>query len=227
VAELLGKSLRDFVASQHTDRIDALLRDPAAGSGERIMFIAGDGTALPMQVWASRVETHEGPMVCLVATDLTRVEADQALVAQLREQQEVLRARERDLAGASARLAADLDAMSRMQRVAGMFVRGEDVHLILREMLEAAIAICGGFSGDIQLVHPATGLPYIAADCGFEPWRREFWDQHLDRVASCFGAVWESGERVLIEDVENDPLFSGSPALDAHRRAGVRAVLSV
>lgn len=223
-AEMLGKSLHEFVATQHAGRIERLVRDANPLAGERIIFIARDGLALPMQVWASRVESREGPIVCLVAADLTRLEADQALLHELGEQQEVLRARDRDLTAASGRLAEDLDAMSRLQRVAGMYVRGEDMQQILHEMLEAAVAISGGLSGDLQLIDPGTGRPYIVADCGFEPWCRQFWDEHVGQPDSR-RSVWETGERVIVEDVELDPLFAGTDALEAHRRAGVRAVL--
>ena len=225
-AELLGKSLADFVAPQHVARLDALLHEPDPQTGERIMFIAKDGSACPMQVFASRIDTFSGPMVCLVATDLTRLEADKALVAQLREQQDVLRTRGVDLTTASNRLSADLDAMSRLQRVAAMFVRGEDMHIILQDMLDTAVTIAGGLSGDIQLIHPVTGAPYIAVHNGFEPWRLSFWQEHLDHVNSCCGAAWDTGQPVTIEDVEMDPLFDNSPSRDAHRRAGVNSVHS-
>ena len=225
-AELLGKSLADFVAPQQVSRLDALLREPDPQTAERIMFIAKDGSACPMQVFASQVDTFGGPMICLVATDLTRLEADQALVAQLREQQDVLRTRGVDLTNASNRLSADLDAMSRLQRVAAMFVRGEEMQIILQEMLDTAVAIAGGLSGDIQLINPVTGAPYIVVHNGFEPWRLSFWQENLENVATCCGAAWESGQPVTIEDVEMDPLFENSPSRDAHQRAGVHSVHS-
>ena len=225
-SEVLGKPLADFVAPQHTVRLDGILDDPDPQTAERIIFIAKDGSAFPMQVFASRVDTFTGPMICLVATDLTRVEADGALLTELREQQAVLQARETELTAASARLAADLEAMSRLQRIAALFVRGEDMTVILQEMLDTAVAIAGAMSGDIQLVHPVTGAPYIASHNGYEPWRLAFWQENLENVATCCGAAWDSGQPVTVEDVEMDPLFDHSQARDVHQRAGVHSVHS-
>ncbi|HEX6790341.1 MAG TPA: response regulator [Candidatus Krumholzibacteria bacterium] len=225
-SELVGKPLHDFVAPQQASRIDALVSDPAASGAERVMFIASDGSAVPLQLFASPVEAYGGPVVCLVGTDLTRVEADQALLLQLREQQEVLRLRDADLTTATSRLAADLDAMSRLQRVAGLFVRGEEMQVILQEMLDTALAVSGAFSGDFQLLDFVTQEPYIAVHRGFETWRLEFWQKSLESGPAC-GAAWSSGQRIIIEDVPNDALFSARPdALEMHRKAGVKSVLS-
>ena len=226
-SELVGHHLSEVVAVQHLDRVSLLLDNATRGTtNDRVMFLAADESPVPMQVWASRAETFEGPMISMVGTDLSLLEADQALLAHLGEQQKALQAREHDLMVARDRLAADLEVMSSMQRIAARFVRRDDESTIAVEALEAAIRVSGAFSGDIQLIDRATGKCTIAAHRGFEPWRSEFWETHLHNVSSACGAAWESGRQVIIEDVETDPSFAGTEGLEMHRRAGVRGVLS-
>ena len=93
-----------------------------------------------MQVWASRAETFEGPMISMVGTDLSMLEADQALMLHLEEQQKALREREHELTIAHDHLASDLEGMSSLQRIATQFVRGADTRTIAMDALDAAKA---------------------------------------------------------------------------------------
>ncbi|HSL20493.1 MAG TPA: PAS domain S-box protein [Vicinamibacterales bacterium] len=91
--QLLGRFLEEFVADHDRDRLRRLLE--AAGTqvaDDRILFVAADGTAVPMHLWASRLERAEGPMICLVGTDLSQLEARRDLIEQLQEEQRQLRA---------------------------------------------------------------------------------------------------------------------------------------
>ena len=226
-SELMGQHLSEIVAPHHLDRISLLLDNAKRGTThDRIMFLAPDESPVPMQLWASRAETLEGPMITLVGTDLSLLEADQALLAHLEEQQNALHAREQELTVAHHRLSSDLEAMSSLQRIASHFVRGEDPSRIAEDALDAAIRVSSAFSGDVQLVDPDTGEHYIAAHRAFEPWRVEFWEKELGTPASACSAAWESGQQAVVEDVESSPLFAGTPQLDAHRRAGVRSIVS-
>lgn len=226
-SELMGHHLSEIVAVHHLDRVSLLLDNATRGTtNDRVMFLAADESPVPMQVWASRAETLEGPMISLVGTDLSLLEADQALFAHLEEQQKALQAREHELMGARDRLAADLDVMSSLQRIATQFVRGANTHTIAKDALDAAMKVSHAFSGDIQLLDVESGRHYIAAHRGFEDWRLAFWEERLESGDSACGAVWDSGRQVLIEDVEKHELFANTPGLDAHLRAGVRGVLS-
>jgi signal transduction histidine kinase/CheY-like chemotaxis protein len=90
---LLGRRLDEFVAPQDAGRLRALLdASPRGTADDRVVFCADDGTALPLHLWASRLDRPEAPMICLVGTDLTRLEAERALVEQLEEQQRALSA---------------------------------------------------------------------------------------------------------------------------------------
>ena len=86
--ELLGHRLHELVAPQDAERLRALVEASSQGTADdRIVFCAADGSAVPLHLWASRLERPGEPTICLVGTDLTRLEADRAQVAQLVEQQ--------------------------------------------------------------------------------------------------------------------------------------------
>ncbi|HKW12992.1 MAG TPA: PAS domain-containing protein, partial [Candidatus Krumholzibacteria bacterium] len=226
-SELIGQHLSEIVATQHLDRISLLLDNASRGTtNDRVMFLAADDSPVPMQVWASRADTFEGPMISMVGTDLSLLEADQALFSHLEEQQKVLRERENELTAAHDRLASDLEVMSSLQRIASQFVRGEDPASIAGDSLDAAMRASGAFSGDVQLADMESGEHYIAVHRGFDPWRVEFWEKQLETRASACKAAWESGRQAVVDDVEASALFAGTPELEAHRRAGVRAIVS-
>jgi PAS domain S-box-containing protein len=90
--ELLGHDLGEFVAKADLGRFRQLLEAAVSTAADaRIAFLANDGTGLPMHVWTSRLERADGPLLCLVATDVRRIEADHGVIARLRDQQRELR----------------------------------------------------------------------------------------------------------------------------------------
>jgi PAS domain S-box-containing protein len=103
-------------------------------------------------------------------------------------------------------------------------MRDNEAWAALVDVVDAAIAISSADFGNIQLVDIATSRLRIAAQRGFPQWWVDYWNAELSSGA-CHQA-FERGERVIVEDVEQDPLFVGTPALQIHRQAHVRAVQS-
>ncbi|WP_296808563.1 ATP-binding protein [Thiocapsa sp.] len=92
-SHLLGHPIMELAAPHDSERLRHLLE--ASGQGiadDRVVFLAADGAAVPMHLWASRLDRPAGAIICLVGTDLSRLEADRALVTQLEEQQQALSA---------------------------------------------------------------------------------------------------------------------------------------
>ncbi len=88
---LLGRQLAELVAPQDAERLCRLLDASSQGTADdRVVFVAADGSAVPFQLWASQLDRPAEHTICLVGTDLTRLEADRALVAQLVEQQQAV-----------------------------------------------------------------------------------------------------------------------------------------
>lgn len=121
---------------------------------------------------------------------------------------------------------ADLDAIARLQALGALRLpEGSPLSPVLGEIVDAAIAIAGADFGSIQILDRETGTLRIAAHRGFPQWWVDFWEAVPAGRGSC-GAALERGERVVVEDVEQSPLFVGTEALAIQRRAGVRAVQS-
>jgi PAS domain S-box-containing protein len=132
---------------------------------------------------------------------------------------------ERELAAAKDRLAADLDAMTRLQKIGAIFVEKGDLSVVLDEVVEAAISISGADMGNFQLYDTTSGKLTIVAYQGFDQPFLEFWNTVQEGKGAC-GSALESSNRVIIEDVNLSPIFAGTPALDVQLQAGVRAVQS-
>jgi PAS domain S-box-containing protein len=127
--------------------------------------------------------------------------------------------------GAEEQVARDLDAMTRLQKLGTLFVQDGNLEPVLAEVVDAAVAIALADFGNIQLLDPATGDLRIVAHRGFPPWWLDFWNSVSKGKGSC-GTALERGERVMVQDIEQSPIFVGTAALDIQRRAGVRAVQS-
>lgn len=160
-------------------------------------FLRKDGTRVPIIIGAAMLDDSEGVAFVLDITERKQAEK---------------------------RLARDLEAMTRLQQVASFFVRESNLQPALEQIVDAAIAISRADFGNIQLLDHGSGLK-IAAQRGFPQWYLDFWNQVTDGNGSC-GSALAAGQRVIIPDVEQSPVFAGKPELEMQRRAGVRAVQS-
>ena len=122
-------------------------------------------------------------------------------------------------------LAAELEAIIRLQTLAGRFVLEGGLPELLSQVLESAIAIAGTGMGTIQLMDARSGQLRIEAHRGFQQPFLDFWKTTGEGEGSC-GAALKSAERVIVEDVAESPIFAGKPALDVMLAAGARAVQS-
>ncbi len=91
--------------------------------------------------------------------------------------------------------------------------------------MDAAIEIAGADRGNIQLLAPDGSDLRIAAQRGFPRWWLDFWNRVSAGQGSC-GTALERKQRVVVEDVEQSPVFAGTEALEVQRAAGIRAVIS-
>jgi PAS domain S-box-containing protein len=123
------------------------------------------------------------------------------------------------------RLAADLDAMTRLQRLGTLFASEDNLQPVLMEIIDSAIAISVADFGSIQLFDPKTQRFRIAVQRGFPQWWIDFWDGTPEGQGACDKAL-EQQERVIVEDVQTSPIFVGAPVLEIQLKAGVRALQS-
>jgi PAS domain S-box-containing protein len=132
---------------------------------------------------------------------------------------------QRALAAANDRLAADLDAMTRLQEVSALFVREDGLPTVLDRIVETAMAITNANRGHIQLVDTPSRHLRTVAQRGFEPALVDLWHNALVCPKHWADAM-ERGERVIVEDITRSLIVRDTPELRAMLQAGVRAVQS-
>jgi PAS domain S-box-containing protein len=119
----------------------------------------------------------------------------------------------------------DLDAMERLHRVSARYFDEQGPHAVLDEILDAAIAISQADFGTLQVIDQRSSTLEIVTDRGLPSWWLDQWSQAPNGHG--VGAVaLQLRERVIVEDVTQDPILEGTEALVMHLRAGIRATQS-
>jgi signal transduction histidine kinase len=135
-------------------------------------------------------------------------------------------AREQETTRLKDELGAELGAVMRLHAISQRFLERGNLGELLSDILAAVIEITGAGRGTMQLLDTETGRLRLVAHHGFG---REFVDFYaevgLDEAASC-GHALQKGRRVVVADVERDPIFAEPTARGVMRRAGVRACQS-
>lgn len=96
---------------------------------------------------------------------------------------------------------------------------------ILQEIVDSAMEIGGADFGNIQLLDLPTSDLIIVAQRGFPKFWLEYWDRVSKGKWTC-GSAMQERKRIIVEDVENSPIFKGTEALEIQRQVGVRAIQS-
>ncbi len=150
----------------------------------------------------------------------------QELLARIRSQLAMARLRDeaaQTIRSLNAQLRADLESMTRMQQLSTRLIQTEDFALLLEEIVDAAIGITQADMGNIQLLE--NGALKIIAQRGFDSAFLDFFNAVQEGEAAC-GTAMLNSERVIVEDVASDPIFSSAPVREAVLASGARAVQS-
>ena len=92
IQEVMGRKVTAFAARPQQLPLKVLLKDAQAGPVQRRLTLrATDGTTVPVQLAASLLQTGDSTSICLVASDLTELEASANSIRVLREHQQALR----------------------------------------------------------------------------------------------------------------------------------------
>ena len=92
-------------------------------------------------------------------------------------------------------------------------------------VLVAAMELVGADLGNVQILDRATTSLRIVAQKGFSPQFLTFFDT-VDCGGSACGAAWQRGERVIIDDVKTDPVYS-KEAREVMLAEGIRSLQSI
>ena len=89
-----------------------------------------------------------------------------------------------------------------------------------------AIEMSGADMGNLQVLDHRTGSLHITAHRGFSKQFLEFFARVQHNQCAC-GTALSSGQRVIVDDVADDPIFRGTEAKEVILAEGIRAVQSV
>lgn len=127
---------------------------------------------------------------------------------------------------AEARRVTEIAALTRLHDLTAQAAREDGKQKLLQASIDAAIELTRADKGTLQLFEPDSKSLRLAAHRGFG---KPFLD-HFAKVqgdgGSSYGEAVRKKERVLIEDINQSPVFAGSPTLPVLQAAGVRAVQS-
>lgn len=208
VFRIVNEQTRQTVESP----VDRVLREGAiVGLANHTALFARDGQERLIDDSAAPILTEDGQTigVVLVFRDVSvrrRVEAESAAVRN--------------------ELAHRLAGLTQLAAVSTRLVPTGDLHGPLLEILDAAIRITQADMGNIQLRGARTGLLEIGVQRGFTTEFLEFFASVGAHEGSACGAALGAGQRVVVADVAQEPLFAGTEAREVLLRAGVRAVQS-
>ncbi len=94
-ARIVGRPLTDFVTADQKEAAGAVLRKSRRRPvKQRLVFQDTGGVPVPAHISSHVLHQPDGASICIVATDLTELEASAEMLRQLRYQQEALRASE-------------------------------------------------------------------------------------------------------------------------------------
>ena len=134
------------------------------------------------------------------------------------------RGKAEDLRERAGRQAKQILALTRVHEAASQLWLNRDLHQALDDTLAGAIELLGADKGNIQVLDRKRGLLKIVASRGFKQSFLDFFSEVSASDASACGRALQSGNRIVIEDVESDTLFTLLRAIA--RAAGFRAVQS-
>jgi len=178
-----------------------------------------DGHLTPVLYNASVYRDDTGKVIGVFAAARDITERKRAEAA-LKDANERL---EQRVAERTARLTADLAALTRMHELSGRLLGAAGLQPLLQEVMDAAVAIMAANRGTLQLLEG--NLLRILAHHGHQQPFLEFFASAENRASAC-GEATRRGQRVVVPDIEQSPLFAGTPSLQVLRDAGVRAIQS-
>jgi DNA-binding NarL/FixJ family response regulator len=101
-----------------------------------------------------------------------------------------------------------------------------DLGSALSEVVARAIELAGADMGNLQILDHQTNSLHIAAQSGHSRRFLEFFNIVRPNQGAC-GAAVSRGQRVIVDDVADDPIFRGTELKEILFGEGIRAVQSI
>lgn len=203
----VGQRMRELEPRHEEHWFETYGRVALTGEPQRFVSHAAHLGDRWYDVFASRFGLPQERKVAIVFKDITaRKEAQQALVE------------------SKTLLAQEVAALQRLHQMTTRVMAAPDMQHALGEILDASMTLLEADFGNIQLLDSENQTLSIVAHSGFQqPFLDAFAAVDSHDESGC-GRALRSGERVMIEDVEEDAAYA--PYLAHARQAGYRAVQS-
>jgi signal transduction histidine kinase/ActR/RegA family two-component response regulator len=159
-------------------------------------------------------------------------DADAQRRAALNLMEDALEAREEteklngELRASEERLAAELASTQALQAVSTRMFQQDDVDALYGQVLDAAVVIMRSDMAGLQIVDAGENALQMLAFRGVDPELGTVFGLDQADAQTCYSIARRVGHRVVVPDVETCDFIIGTPALEDHRKSGIRAVQS-
>ena len=163
MTDIIGQKLTAFVGPAQQQPLRTLLEDARTGPIKRRLTLwDADGDAVSVQLAASLLAADGNTSICLVASDLTELEAQASSIRVLREQQQALEESRAELLAANTSLRDSRRAvLSVAEDAIAARRQAEETSIELRTRSRRAHAGGGGTAGEREPVAIVSGRPSL------------------------------------------------------------------
>ncbi|MDL5360818.1 GAF domain-containing protein [Halalkalicoccus sp. NIPERK01] len=123
------------------------------------------------------------------------------------------------------RLAAELDATKQLQEISTRLIQKDDIDTLYDEILDAVVTVMDADFARLQLRDPDRGDLHLLAHSGFDE-TTALWDRVTPESNGPCSVALETGQRVVVPDVETCEFMAGTEDRETLLEAGIRAVQS-
>ena len=124
------------------------------------------------------------------------------------------------------RLALELAATQRLQEISTQLIREDNAEALYDQILAAAVAILRADMASLQVLDTDKDALRLLAWRGFDLAFGKIFEFVGPYTKTSCSVARQLARRVIVPDVEKCDFIAGTPALESHRKAGIRAVQS-
>jgi len=125
-----------------------------------------------------------------------------------------------------AQLAVELADTKLLQSISAQLISEENVEALYDKILDAAIGLMQSDMASMQMLDESQNGLRMVACRGFDPAFSQIFTLNGRETKTSCSAAMRAGRRVIVPDVETCDFIVDTPAMEDHRKTGIRAVQS-